>query len=233
MGWWASTSPTSAKAGGPFAIPRDVLQRPVRTCSWPYSRSLPSEDMKDLVESAAKLAQNLLDVPELGDRWRHVQATARRATDLQRAVLADDQELLIASAWLHDVGYASSLIRTGMHAIDGALFLQELGYPERLVSLVAHHTGARFEAAERGLMTDLDRFRREDGPADDALTTADLTTGPTGLPMNVDDRLGEILSRYPEDSAVHRAIRRARPTLEAEVTRTMQRWTSTASGARL
>jgi len=46
----------------------------------------------------------------------------------------------------------------------GARHLDRSGFPARLVALVAHHSGARFEAAERGLLGDLDPYPLEDSP---------------------------------------------------------------------
>ncbi|MEV6923950.1 HD domain-containing protein [Dactylosporangium sp. NPDC051485] len=179
--------------------------------------------MDDLVGNAADLARRHLDTPALADRWRHVQAVAQRAGQLVAAVDLADRSLLVAAAWLHDIGYAPELAETGMHAIDGARHLQHSGYPLRLAALVAHHSGARFEAAERGLTHALDEFTLEDGPVPDALATADLTTGPQGQAMTFDARMTEILHRYPPRSSVHQAMLRARPTLAVQVARTADR----------
>jgi len=179
----------------------------------------------DLVADAAALARRHLDVPDLADRWRHVQAVARRAAQLAPAVPAADHGLIVAAAWLHDIGYAPDLVAVGMHAIDGARYLLRCGYPPRLAALVAHHSGARFEATERDLVHELDEFPLETSPVADALAAADLTTGPQGQPMTFPARLEEILRRYPADSPVHVAMRRARPTLAEQVQRTTDRLT--------
>jgi hypothetical protein len=57
----------------------------------------------------------------------------------------------------------------------------------------------------------------------DALTFADMTTGPAGQPMILDQRIEEVQRRYPSDDPVHRAIVRARPELQAAIDRTRQR----------
>ena len=59
---------------------------------------------------------------------------------------------VVAAAWLHDVGYSPALQDTGLHALDGAVFLAGRGVEPLVVSLVAFHTGAEFEAEERGLL---------------------------------------------------------------------------------
>jgi HD domain len=158
----------------------------------------------------------------LGDRWLHVQAVADKARRVAAVLPAEDVDLLVAAAFLHDVGYAPSLDGLGFHPVDGARFLRAQG-KERLACLVAHHSGARFEAEERGLVEELAAFPVEDGPVMDALTFADMTTGPAGQPMTLDERIGEIQRRYSPDDPVHRAILRARPLLEAAVQRVRTR----------
>ena len=63
---------------------------------------------------------------------------------------------------------------------------------------------ARFEAEERGLASELETFPAPSEALMDALAYADMTTGPTGLGVSVDDRLAEILERYGPDDPVHR-----------------------------
>jgi hypothetical protein len=57
----------------------------------------------------------------------------------------------------------------------------------------------------------------------DALTFADMTTGPTGQAMTLAQRIEEVQHRYPSNDPVHRAIVRARPELQAAIDRTRQR----------
>ncbi|XTZ14414.1 HD domain-containing protein [Micromonospora echinospora] len=179
--------------------------------------------MSNLMTVARDLAAGLLDTPQLDRRWAHVQGVGRRAAQLTVTVEPGDRDLLVAAAWLHDIGYAPGLVDTGLHSLDGARYLQHHGYPPRLVGLVAHHTCARIEAAERGLADQLAEFPLEEGPVMDALVTADLTVGPTGQRLDVNERIEEILRRYPAQSPVHRAIRRAEPILVAHVRRTLNR----------
>jgi HD domain len=161
-------------------------------------------------------------IAPLGDRWTHVQVVADTARGLAAALSEEDADLLVAAALVHDVGYAPSLNRLGFHAVDGARFLRAQG-KERLACLVAHHSGARFEAAERDLVEELAAFPVEDGPVMDALTFADMTTGPAGQPMTLDQRIEEVQRRYPPDDPVYRAMVRARPLLQAAIDRTRQR----------
>ncbi|MEU9505282.1 HD domain-containing protein [Micromonospora sp. NPDC048170] len=179
--------------------------------------------MSDLTANAKDLAAGLLGSPQMARRWAHVQGVGQRATELTSTVAPADRDLLVAAAWLHDVGYAPDLVDTGLHSLDGARYLRRNGYPLRLVGLVAHHTCARIEAAERGLADQLAAFPIEEGPLMDALVTADLTVGPQGQRLDVAERIEEILHRYPPQSPVHRAIQRAEPLLMAHVRRTLDR----------
>jgi predicted hydrolase (HD superfamily) len=163
-------------------------------------------------------------VAPLGRRWRHVQAVADRAADLSAALPHDQRNDLVSAAWLHDIGYASEIGHTGFHPLDGARHLRDTGWPAVVVNLVAHHSGARFEAVERGLSDELlSEFPFEDSPLLDALVAADLTTGPAGEPLTYDERVSEILKRYRPDDPVHRAWLVAKPILAKSVERTFQR----------
>jgi len=173
----------------------------------------------DLVAQATREARRYLDAPALAQRWAHVQAVAARAAELAATVDEADRESLVAAAWLHDIGYAPALVQTGFHPLDGARHLESAGFPSRVAALVAHHSGARFEAAERGLLVELERYPLEAGPVMDALVAADLTIGPQGERFSYDERLDEILIRYPAGSVVYRAMSRARPVLVVHVER--------------
>ncbi|KOX39433.1 HD domain-containing protein [Streptomyces ardesiacus] len=175
----------------------------------------------DTPHGAAELAKSLL--PPLGNRWLHTRAVAARASEASAAVSEEDRDLLVAAAWLHDIGYAPELRDTGFHPLDGARHLEALGAPSRLVRLVAHHSGAVYEAEQRGLSAELDAYEREDSPVLDALIYADMTTGPAGQSFDFDHRIDEILVRYEPGSEVHNAISKARPYLAAAVERTRSR----------
>lgn|SRR5262245_25028682 len=157
----------------------------------------------------------------LGDRWKHVRAVGKRAQGVSAILNQEDRPYLVAAAYLHDIGYAPSLRRTGLHQLDGACYVQSLG-AARLACLIAHHSEARFELWLRGFGHELAAFRREDSWVADALTYCDLTTGPTGLPMTLDDRVAEVEQRYGPGDIVT-ALRLATPYLAGAVARTEER----------
>jgi hypothetical protein len=169
--------------------------------------------------SASSLARALLE-DELPRRWAHTQGVARQAAGLH-AELDQDAALVEAAAWLHDVGYAAPLVASGFHPLDGARYLRDQGFGDRrLWTLVARHTCAEIEARARGLGDVL----AEEFPSSEvsphllaALTYCDMTTGPDGTEVDVEERITEILARYSPEDVVHRAIAQAAPTLRRQV----------------
>lgn len=157
-----------------------------------------------------------------GDRWLHVHGVAELAIQLRDKNLGLS-DAVVAAAWLHDVGYASNLVETGFHPIDGARWLRRQGVPEGIVALVAYHSGACFEAEERGVVAELAEFPEPDPDQLDMLTLVDMAVGPTGERVSVEARLDEILARYPADDPVHRAVMRSRSSLIQSAERAAQR----------
>lgn len=151
------------------------------------------------VDDARSLAGHLLE--ELPERWHHTVGVATRAEELTTTIGPDDPEILLAAAWLHDIGYAKSLADTGFHPLDGARYLERSGWPARLAALVAHHSGAGYLAVAYGLSAALSRYPREHTPLADALTYADQTVGPYGRRMTVQERMREMIERHGPGSA--------------------------------
>jgi hypothetical protein len=183
------------------------------------------------VNVARAVAEVLLrDLPE---RWGHSSGVARRATELAVTVDPGERELLVVAAWLHDIGYSVALHDTGFHPLDGAAYLHQHGWPQRICGLVAHHSGALFIARAQNLDDALNRYPCEQSPVSDALTYADQTTGPQGRPMTVDQRAADMLARRGPDS-VHAQVHHLRePHIRAVATRVEQRLsTSPAESAR-
>ena len=149
-----------------------------------------------------------------------MQGVARQAAEIGH-VLDNQGTLVESAAWLHDIGYAAPLVDSGFHPLDGARYLRDTGFGDRpLWTLVAHHTCALIEAQERGVSVALAaEFPISAGDAFPvaALTYCDMTTGPDGHTVDVEQRITEILTRYPADHVVHRSISRAAPSLRAQV----------------
>lgn len=179
------------------------------------------------VQHAEDLARTLLSPAE--ERWRHSAGVAAQARFLAQTVAPADRELLVAAAWLHDIGYAPALYETGFHPLDGARYLDRLGWPKRLTSLVAHHSGSRFVAEVRGFSPVLATFHREISPVSDALTYADQTVGPFGRLYTVEQRMAEQLSRHGPDSPQVKAQQGRGPYLLAVADRMRRRMVNLAA----
>jgi putative nucleotidyltransferase with HDIG domain len=149
---------------------------------------------------------------ELGRRQQHVQAVAALAAAVGNA-FNGDRELLIAAALVHDIGYSPELATSGFHPLDGARCVRAAGH-ERLARLVAHHSGARYEARLRGIRDMAVEFPFENSALDQALTYCDLTTSPCGERVSLEQRIAEIQHRYGYDHLVSRAIRMGRREFE-------------------
>jgi len=123
-----------------------------------------------------------------------------------------DGDLLVVTAWLHDVGYAAPLVVTKFHSLDGASWLRGQGQ-ERVACLVAHHCCASFEAGLRGLSELMATFPDEGTAVRDLLTYCDMTTGPQGQAMTLAERLLDVEGRYGPDDVVTRGLRSAEAEL--------------------
>ena len=168
---------------------------------------------------AEDIARMLLENP-LPRRWAHVQGVAATARTLA-PILGGKTDLLTAAAVLHDIGYAPSLAASGFHPLDGARYLRDVEHADAMVCrLVAHHSCAIIEAEERGLAGELAReFKPAPRDLADALIYCDMTTGPDGQRMPIEQRLADIRARYGPTDLVSRALARSAPQLEAATSR--------------
>ncbi|MFE0020987.1 three-helix bundle dimerization domain-containing protein [Amycolatopsis sp. NPDC059021] len=185
-----------------------LVERRVRAQLDLAGRSLPpatGNAAGSLPEWARLTAYRLLS-DALPRRWAHTQGVARRAREVGALFPVGEREVLVAAAWLHDIGYAPALARTGFHPLDGARFLVVSGVPDRICALVAQHTGAAAVADVLGLSDELALFPDEGGAVRDALWFCDMTTSPDGKPVSYADRLAELRARRGPDDPVVRAL---------------------------
>ncbi len=160
----------------------------------------------------------------LGSRWSHVRQVGEQARRVAHVVPPTDRDLLVAAAYLHDVGYAPELAKAGFHPLDGARWIRDYGPGGRLARLVAHHSCAVYEAQVRGLHeTLLNEFEPEDSATYDALVFCDLTTGPRGESLSFDERISDIYERYGPDHEVTSALDLSHSALESCHARTLAR----------
>lgn len=171
------------------------------------------------VTQARRLAQRLL-AESLPVRWAHSQGVAGAAEAISY-LLGDDASRLISAAWLHDIGYAPSLVSTGFHPLDGARYLRDVEKVDSLLCrLVANHSQAIVEARNRHLADDLAKeFPQVGGLIADALTYCDMTTSPTGDVVDLETRLSEIHCRYGKGDLVSESIEQASSRIRESVER--------------
>lgn len=148
-------------------------------------------------------------------RWAHSVGVARKAAALGGRFRLEERDVLVAAAYLHDIGYAPALAVSGFHPLDGARHLGGLGL-DRLAGLVAYHSGAAEAASLRGVSEALRDFVREDSEIARLLDYCDLTVGPAGEDMEPAQRLAEVEARYGADHLVSRSLRLAWPRLSEE-----------------
>jgi hypothetical protein len=132
-----------------------------------------------IIREAETLARRLLS--DDSDRLAHCRYAAELAALAVDALGLQDAESIVAAAWLHDIGHASGLARTGFHPLDGALHLASEGWPHATVLLVAHHSHAAVLAPYFGVESQMAVLDHVPGEADDILAFADVRSGPTGM----------------------------------------------------
>ena len=173
--------------------------------------------MASIVDYAEAVAFDLL-ADSLSRRCAHTVGVAAAADRFARTLAPHCAERVVAAAWLHDIGYAPDLVAS-FHPIDGAAYVarSHSSVLSDVVGLIAHHTGAAFEAAERGLENELARYRFPVDVEELALlNAADLCTSPDGVFVDPQARLTEVLDRYPPDNPVHRAVAKSCSILVAQ-----------------
>ena len=140
----------------------------------------------------------------------HASRTAQRAAELAQRIPGTRSTDVVAAAWLHDIGYAPRLRRTGFHPLDGALFLMAEEWPERIVRLVAHHCLAALEAPFYGVGHHLGVIEVVTGIDADILVSADLSAG-VGTPVPaLQERLEAMRLSDDEIGLVPDEVREAR-----------------------
>jgi len=149
----------------------------------------------------------------------HVAVEAVRARDYAtrlRLHLPDDERALCeVFALTHDIGKVDVLRTTGtdFHPLDGAAFALACGEP-RLAALIAHHSGARYEAALHGLTIP---YPYEDSVISQIVAVVDASTLQSGIVVPIAERLRDIADRHGPESPPVRAMQAFWPELVAAV----------------
>jgi len=157
-------------------------------------------------------------------RTWHSRAVWHRIASARRHELRDlGSERFAAlelAALLHDLGRAIDPGNTEPHGFVGARFLDDIGLDD-VAPLVAHHSGAREEARDRGV-GHLDVWT-SDPELLALLTYVDRTTAPNGDPVTIDERRTELVGRYGDTGAPVRWFDETLPVALAGASRFSQR----------
>ncbi len=145
----------------------------------------------------------------------HVAVEALRARDYAARLhlLPEEQALCEVFALAHDIGKVDTLRTTGtqFHPLDGAAFALAHGEP-RLAALIAHHSGARYEAALRGLVIP---YPYEDSIVNHIVAVVDASTLQSGVVVPIAERLRDVADRHGLASPPVRAMHAFWPELVA------------------
>lgn len=149
---------------------------------------------------------------ELSALLPHAAVEGLRAPHYARLLGLPDDEIVLCevAALIHDIGKIPSLVRSGFHPLDGATYVRAEGGDERLAALVAHHSGAVYEATLRGITVP---YPREESMLSQIVDWCDLTTLQSGQVVTLDERRADIVERYGASSPQAQALERLWPEL--------------------
>ena len=152
-------------------------------------------------------AHDLCEALSSRQRYEHMRGVAQQAARAARSLHlpGERRRVLLASAWLHDIGYA---LPGDLHPVDGARALRGAGH-ERLARIVAHHSNAAERARAAGLPPIEAEFPYPGGDDRlllDLLDVADLLTGPHGERIDPAGRLATLVERRGAASPAVRAL---------------------------
>src|SRR5918997_6428103 len=153
--------------------------------------------------------RRLLDEAELPDGIRFHSAGVARVAVAGAGLGAEaqipvDGALVEAAALLHDIDKLEIRRTGGEHGIVGARRLEAAGYPELAMPVASHPVSC---------LLDDDRFPR--GWPSVVVAVADRHVAQAF--MTVDERLDDMIERYPQHRASIQAARRPAHALEAEL----------------
>ena len=124
-----------------------------------------------LVRYAREAARELL-ATEAPASWTRSEKAATHADHAVTTLGRPRGEVMVAAAWLHGIGDAPAIQRTGFAPVDGAVRLLAEGWPTPVVSLVAHQAQSRLVAPAYDATERLALFDRIQGWPSDILDYA-------------------------------------------------------------
>lgn len=188
-----------------------------------------SPDGHSLVTRARALAAHLLADDLV--RLAHVHSAAAHAGRAAALLSSAERHTVVAAAWLHDIGYASAVVRTGFHPLDGALHLADDGWPDEVVRLVAHHSLSRMTAPYFGVAHHLAVIEPVAGAMSDVLVYADVVSGRDGVGATPERRIADMRRRHARGVPVPASVREARYRLLLATAHDVAAWPARAAAA--
>lgn len=171
--------------------------------------------LKKLIEEKLKGNEN---------RKKHIYQVVENVKEIIKIenieVNSDLYNKLIASAYLHDIGYSEELNKFNFHAYDGYKYLLDNEYDKSVLKVILHHTYSELlyyiQGEDRLVITEtynkipLTSFTKEEDYIFKLLTLADMKSNYKGEKVTVADRISDIYDRYGEDSIISKHISQVR-----------------------
>ena len=138
------------------------------------------------------------------------ETAARTVEAAAKALRRPRPEMLVASAYLHDIGTSEQAVRSGLPSVDGAVELLSMGWPDPVISLVAHQLQSRMIARYLDAGPQLALITRIQGWPADILDYAILTTGADGAIRPVEEGLAAVEREQAAEPRIPDRIARER-----------------------
>lgn len=171
-------------------------------------------DNVNTVYGAKQLAFSLLE--KNTKRLNHTLGVVRKVKYFckQLNLSKEISELLIQSAYLHDIGYADKCNIVNFHAVDGFNYLKNAGWGSSLCNTVLYHSYSKLLAemsrTDLMYMYDKNKTTSEEDFLIHVLTDADLQTSADGEDVTFDERVLGIKDRYPLTSDIVKHIEKVK-----------------------
>lgn len=162
------------------------------------------------IEGAFNCAHELLE----GNRLKHTLTVAEQAKKLAEVANLNNEErnLLVMTAYLHDVGYSDKIKFCDFHPLDGSYYLGANGWYNEIRLLTLHHTYAI--GLVETVRTDLlGEYHNPVNALPEHLTKlyqllllADMTSDGSGNVVSIEERVKDIGNRYSLDNPIYKHI---------------------------
>lgn len=151
-------------------------------------------------------------------RLNHIKMVVSNIKELSNLcdLSSKSYDILLASAYLHDIGYLNTLNKFNFHAYDGYVYLLNKGFDISVCNLVLHHTYSELldvitsdtkkEVLDCYRSNKLVNLSSEEMYLFKLLSLADMTSDGKGNKVTIAERIEDIRFRYGKDSIVYNHI---------------------------